>query len=205
MTNEKKRKGSLDYYMILATAGVLFAISVICIFGMFYFKLAAVHQLPPLEKHAYMNTMNIVVAPFVIALILLLGICVPKRLLPIQGLVWFAAALMCVATFVTFLSGIKVGLIAVLAGSLLLQIVVLFLAIIGSKHLHFEKTGYWVRVGSSLVHLGMILFVLDLLLYKHHGVHLVLFWVTTGSTVMGLLFCFYAQSVVNAVLRLKYR
>ena len=50
-----KRTGSLDFYLILATVGVLFALSVICVYGMFYFKFAAIQQLPPLEKMAYMN------------------------------------------------------------------------------------------------------------------------------------------------------
>ena len=80
-----------------------------------------------------------------------------------------------------------------------LQLVVLGMAVAGSHHLHFEKSGYWVRVGSSLIHLGFILFVLDLLLYKHLTLHLVLFWVTTGSSVLGMLFCFYSQSVAQAV------
>ena len=195
--NEKKRKGSIDFYMILATAGVLFIISIICIFGMFYFKLAAVHQLPPPEKLAYMNRMNMVVAPFIIALILLVGICVPKRLLPVRGLGWFSAVLLGITVLVSVWLGIRTGLLVALAASLVLQIVVLVLAISGSQRLHFEKSGYWVRVGSSLIHLGLILFVLDLLLYKHHSLHLILFWITTGSTVLGMLFCFYSQTVAG--------
>ena len=88
-------------------------------------------------------------------------------------------------------------MLVALAASLVLQIVVLVLAISGSQRLHFEKSGYWVRVGSSLIHLGLILFVLDLLLYKHHSLHLILFWITTGSTVLGMLFCFYSQTVAG--------
>jgi hypothetical protein len=194
-----KRTGSLDYYLILATVGVLFAISVICVYGMFYFKFASLQQLPPAEKMAYMNTMNIVIAPFVIALILLLGICVPKRLLPGRQLNWFGAALAVVCTAVSFRLGIKAGLMVVLIASLLLQLVVLGMAVAGSKHLHFEKSGYWVRVGSSLIHLGLILFVLDLFLYRHQVLHLILFWVTTGASVLGMLCCFYAQTAANVV------
>lgn len=197
MVNPRKRKGSLDYSLILATAGVLFVISVICVFGMFYYKLAAVHQLPPMEKLVYMNRMNTAVAPFIIALILLLGICVPKRLLPEKWLLWFAAGLSTAAVVISILFGLNMGLIAVLGASLLLQVVVLCMAVVGSEHLHFEKSGYWVRVGSSLVHLGMILFVLDLLLHRHLTLHLILFWVTTGSSVLGMLFCFYAPAVAG--------
>ncbi|MDX1776837.1 MAG: hypothetical protein R3297_09665, partial [Desulfobulbales bacterium] len=55
---------------------------------------------------------------------------------------------------------------------------------------------YWVRLGSSLIHLGLILFILDLLLYERKNLHLFLFWITTGASVAGMLFCFYAESVV---------
>ena len=77
-----KRKSSYDFYLILATALVLFAISLISIYGMFYFKFAQIHQMAPALKITYMNRMNTVIAPFAVCLILLLGICVPKRLLP---------------------------------------------------------------------------------------------------------------------------
>jgi hypothetical protein len=198
-----KKTGSLDYYLILATVGVLFAISVICVYGMFYFKFASIQQLPALEKMAYMNQMNTVIAPFIIGLILLLGICVPKRLLPARWLNGVAVVLGVVCTVVSVWQGVKIGLIVVLTASLLLQLVVLGMAVAGSTHLHFEKSGYWVRVGSSLIHLGFILFVLDLLLYKHLTLHLFLFWVTTGSTVLGMLFCFYSQSVVQIIQKFR--
>ena len=198
-----KKPGSLDYYLILATVGVLFAISVICVYGMFYFKFASIQQLPAPEKMAYMNQMNTVIAPFIIGLILLLGICVPKRLLPASWLNMVAVGLGVVCTVVSIWQGVKIGLIVVLTASLLLQLVVLGMAVAGSIHLHFEKSGYWVRVGSSLIHLGFILFVLDLLLYKHLTLHLILFWVTTGSTVLGMLFCFYSQSVVQIIQKFR--
>ncbi len=194
-----RRTGSLDYYLILATVGLLFALSVICVYGMFYFKFASLQQLPAQEKMAYMNTMNMVVSPFIVLLILILGICVPKRLLPARGLNLVTSALIVVCAAVSFWQGIKVGLIVVLAASLLLQLIVLGMALGGSRHLYFEKSGYWTRVGSSLIHLGLILFVLDLLLYKHLTLHLFLFWVTTISSVLGMLFCFYSDAVARLV------
>ena len=194
-----KKKASLDYYLILATVMVLFVISVICVYGMFYFKMAQIHQLPAGEKLAYMNNMNMVVSPFLIGLILLLGICVPKRLLPVKWLSWFAGVLAVAAVSVSLWLGVKFGLVVVLVASLVLQLVVLGMAAAGSQRLHFEKSGYWVRLGSSLVHLGIILFVLDLFFYRNQQLHLLLFWVTTGATVLGMVFCFYSQGVVQMV------
>jgi hypothetical protein len=194
-----KPKGSYDFYLILATALVLFAISLISIYGMFYFKFAQIQQMAPAVKMSYMNRMNSTVAPFVISLILLLGICVPKRLLPT---VWLhrVTALLGVCTVLTgVIAGVKACLFLILGASLVLQLIVLILALGGSRNLHFHKKGYWVRLGSSLIHLGLILFVLDLLLYERKTLHLFLFWVTTGASVAGMLFCFYAESVVGLV------
>jgi len=75
----------------------------------------------------------------------------------------------------------------------------MILALAGSKNLYFHKKGYWMRLGSSLIHLGLILFVLDLLLYERKTLHLLLFWITTGASVAGMLFCFYAESVAGLI------
>ena len=197
MEGTSKKKGSLDFYLILATVAVLFVISAICIYSMFYFKMAQVQQMEPTIKAAYMSKMNTVISPFLIILILLLGICVPKRLLPAQWLIRFTVLLAIVAVVVSIVYGIKMGLVVVLGAALVLQIIVLMMALVGSERLNFTKKGYWVRVGSSLLHLGMILFVLDLFFYQQQALHLVLFWVTTGATVLGMTFCFYADSVVG--------
>ena len=172
-------------------------ISAICIYGMFYFKMAQVHQLAPAAKLAYMEGMNRIVAPFLILLLVLLGICVPKRLLPVGWLNRFAALFLAAGLGIGALAGIKIGLLVVLAVSILLQVVILFLAVAGSRSLYFEKKGYWVRVGSSLIHLGLILFVFDLFLHEHTTLHVVLFWLTTVATFFGLVCCFYAESMAG--------
>ena len=192
-------KSSYDFYLILATTVVLFAICLISIYGMFYFKFAQIHQMAPAVKMSYMNRMNTIVAPFVICLILLLGICVPKRLLPTAWLNRITVLLVICALLTGFIAGGKASLLLILGSSLVLQMIVLVLVLSGSKNLHFHKKGYWVRLGSSLIHLGLILFVLDLFLYERQALHLILFWFTTGASVAGMLFCFYAESVVNFV------
>jgi len=192
-------KRSYDFYLILATALVLFIISVICIWAMFYFKMANIQQLPPTVKADYLESMNNMVAPFVICLILLLGICVPKRLLSIRWLNRFAGFLGIVVLTVAIGFNVKMGLLVVLVGAFGLQATVLVLAIAGSEQLHFEKKGYWLRVGSSLVHLGLILFILDIFLYKMQTLHLVLFWITTVSATSGMGICFYSGSISRLV------
>ena len=194
-----KFKSSYDFYLILATTIILFAICLISIYGMFYFKFAQIHQMAPALKITYMNRMNTVIAPFAVCLILLLGICVPKRLLPTAWLNRGTLLLIVGTVFTGLIWGGRASLYFILAASLVLQVVVLLMALSGSKKLNFHKKGYWVRLGSSLIHLGLILFVLDLLLYEKMTLHLFLFWVTTGTSVLGMVFSFYAESVVRLI------
>ena len=196
-----QKKASYDFYLILATTVVLAAISAICIWAMFYFKMAQIHEMAPAAKIAWQNRMNTIIAPFIIGLIVLLGICVPKRLLPTTWLNRFAVLLITATALTSWLAGVKSGLLLILCASLVLQLVILVMALFGSGRLHFETKGYWARVGSSLIHLGLVLFILDLFLYHQQTLHLLLFWITTGATVLGMTFCFYAESVANMVRR----
>jgi hypothetical protein len=107
------------------------------------------------------------------------------------------------AVIISIVWNVKIGLAFVLIVSAVLQIVVLLMALAGSKSLHFEKTGYWIRVGSSLLHLGLILFILDVFFYRYQRLHLILFWFTTVSTTMGMVSCFYADSFSRLVKRIR--
>ena len=191
------KKTSYDFQLILATTVVLAAISGICVAAMFQFKAAGIHLLPPEAKVAWQEQMNTIIAPFIIALIVLLGICIPKRLLPTSWLNRFAALLVAAAAFTGWRFGAQGGLLLILGAALCLQLVVLILALAGSERLNFTKKGYWGRVGSSLVHLGLILFVLDIFFYRLPTLHLLLFWVTTAATTSGMICCFYAEEIVR--------
>jgi hypothetical protein len=93
--------------------------------------------------------------------------------------------------------GGKQSLFFVLLISLWLQAVVMVLAAAGSQRLRFARKGYWLRLGSSCVHLGLILFVLDLFLYRHLDLHLWLFWLTTAATMIGMLLCFFSTGMAR--------
>jgi len=191
------KKGSYDFYLILATTVVLALISLICVWAMFYFKMAGIHLLAAAGKAAWQERMNTIISPFIVALLVLLGICVPKRLLPVRWLNRFAVVLLIAALAVGWWFGVRVGLLVILGAALLLQSAVLVLALAGQDFLSFVKKGYWVRVGSSLVHLGLVLFVLDLYFHRMPTLHLLLFWVTTATTVSGMICCFYADSIAR--------
>ena len=198
-----QKKTSYDFYLILATAIVLAIISGICVYGMFYFKFAQLQQMAAPIKQAYMERMNQAVSPFIIALIVLLAICVPKRLLPTVWLNRFALALLVIIAAVSWMGDVILALKVTLCLTLALQFGVLVLAVAGSERLNFEKKGYWLRVGSSSMHLGLILFILDLFFYDRQALHLALFWVTTVATVVGMIGCFYSPALAEMMKREK--
>lgn len=195
------KKTSYDFYLIVATVLVLSIISGICVYGMFYFKFAQLQQMAAPVKAAYMERMNQIVSPFIIALIVILAVCVPKRLLPTAWLNRFALALVLAIGVVTWGWGVVMALQVALGVTLALQAVVLILALAGNQRLNFERKGYWLRVGSSCMHLGLILFILDLFFYKHQALHLALFWVTTVATVLGMIGCFYSPTLAGLMAR----
>lgn len=195
------KKPSYDFALILATVIVLSIISGICIYGMFYFKFAQLQQMAAPVKAAYMDRMNQMVSPFIIALIVILAVCVPKRLLPTAWLNRFALALLGMVGATVWAWGVVMALKVALCLTLALQGIVLALALAGNQRLNFEKKGYWLRVGSSAMHLGLILFILDLFYYKNQTLHLALFWVTTVATVLGMIGCFYSPALAELLTR----
>ncbi|MDD5757533.1 MAG: hypothetical protein PHI06_00460 [Desulfobulbaceae bacterium] len=195
------KKTSYDFFLILATVVVLAIISGICVYGMFYFKFAQLQNMAPAIKGAYMERMNQIVSPFIIALIVILAICVPKRLLPTGWLNRFALVLLLLIGVVVWFWGVVMALKVALCVTLVLQCLVLVLALAGNQRLNFEKKGYWLRVGSSCMHLGLILFILDLFFYKQQTLHLALFWVCTVATVLGMIGCFYSPYLAEIMVR----
>jgi len=131
------------------------------------------------------------VTPPLIGLVLVLALCIPKRLMPREWLWRLVAVLGAAAAVMFMVSGFRAALVLVLAVSVALQGAVTVMAAAGSSRLAFFRPGYWQRLGSSLIHLGLVLFVLDLLLYRYHALHLALFWTLTAATFAGLLFSFY--------------
>lgn len=185
----------LDFWLLMATILVLFILSALCIGSMFYFKGLGIHGLPQNERLKFIDLMNTLAAPMVAILILILILCVPKRIIRGRaiGWAWGIVALILTCGWVAY--GIKKALLILVALSVPLQFVVLIYAISRPSLLHIQKSGYWIRVGSPLIHLALLLFILDLYLYRDPMVHLALFWLTTLSAGLGMIFCFWADSV----------
>ncbi len=180
-----KRQG-YDFTLTLAAVILMFLLSLLCIGSMFYFKWAALQSVSPDVKIAFQDHMNRLAAPLIGGIVLILGICVPNRILPLRWLNILTLLLGCAFFAVWLMFGWRWSLLLVLAVSAILQSVVLFLTLSGKK-LNLRCEGYWAKVGSSLVHLGLILVCLCVIILNFIGFLAWLFWAATALIFVGLL------------------
>jgi hypothetical protein len=196
------RRFNYDFILILATVVILFLISLLCIGGMFYFKWAELQNVAPAIKMVFQEQMNSLLAPFLVALLLTLGLCIPKRLLPSRWLYAFIILLGLTGLGATLVWGWREALLWMLVISAALQAIVLILVVLG-RRLKFLCEGYWNRLGSSLVHLGLILFCLDFFFLSHRDLHFVIFWILAICIFIGMIVTFYAKGMVEWLQRRK--
>ncbi len=196
------RRFNYDFILILVTVVILFLISILCIGGMFYFKWAELQNVAPAIKMAFQEQMNSLLAPFLVALLLTLGLCIPKRLFPPRWLYAFIILLGLTGLGSALVWGWREALLWMLVISAALQAMVLILVVSG-RRLKFLCEGYWNRLGSSLVHLGLVLFCLDFFLLSRWDMHLVIFWISAICIFIGMIVTFYAEGMMKWLRRRK--
>ena len=193
-------KKNYDYLLTLASVVVLFLIAILCIGSMFYFKWAQIQNYPPNLKVAYEYHMNEIASPLLVALLILLGLCIPKRIMNFRTLIGFSIAVLFGAIAAWLIYNWRAALLVVLASATIIQTIVFFLTLIGKK-LDFKQEGYLRRLGSCLIHLGLLLICLDVLLLKPMGFLEILFWTATGMVVVGLVMSLYQEELLGIFMR----
>jgi len=184
----RKKPLGWDITLTLLTSLTLAAFGILCLYGMFYYKYAS--SKPSWSIGAYQMMMNRLAAPLTILLILWLVLCIPKRLFSRRVLFAYSAAVVAVSLGAYPLFGLAPALSTALILSSLLQALILVLVIFGAS-LRFGRRGLAVRIGSSLIHLGFVLFVLDLAMLRGSPWHIPLFWVGTVLMCGGCALTFY--------------
>jgi hypothetical protein len=196
------RRFSYDFILILITVGILFLISLLCIGAMFYFKWAELQNVAPVIKIAFQEKMNNLLIPSLLSLLLTLALCVPRRLLPRRWLYFFIVLLSLTCLGSALVWGWRNALLWLLVVSALLQMVVLILTISG-RRIKFLYEGYCSCLGSCLIHLGLIIFCLDLFLLSYWNIHLIIFWISATCIFIGMILAFYAKGITKGIHKLK--
>ncbi|MBE0521804.1 MAG: hypothetical protein IBX39_05990 [Candidatus Methanoperedenaceae archaeon] len=186
-----------DYYLIILTTLILFSIGIVCLYAITYYNYLAVDpQWTRTGQYiAFINTMDSYLYPFLILLLVTLGLCIPKRLLG-RELVLKSGTVVFIATVIlTFLSGIEVALGFLLIVMIGIQLLVLILVFRKSKALRFEREGYVVRLGSTLLHLGIVIVIFNFVSLGEVSYHITVFWMGTIFITLGNLLSFYPDKI----------
>jgi len=183
-----RRSVGWDLALVLLTAATLAAFGALALWGMFYYKVNAAQ--PDWSVPAFQEMMNRLASPLVVLLILWLVLCIPKRLFSKRVLLGYSAGMLALGLAAIPYGGARFALGLVLGLSALLQAAIFALVLAGER-LRFTGHGLALRAGSSLLHLGTVLFTLDLVALQGSPWHIPLFWVATGLVTAGCVLTFY--------------
>ncbi|MBS3909832.1 MAG: hypothetical protein KGZ93_09490 [Actinobacteria bacterium] len=200
------KPGVYDYVLALATVAILTALSAVFIYGTLESWNNSINNpnwtRGPLYAD-YLGRMNAYAYPFVVALVLALCMCIPKRFIPRTYLLQSSFVILALSAMVGILWGFAWGLGFLLLISALLQLVVVVLTGARTGTLVFEREGALVQIGSALLHLGFVVFVFDLVLVADIRRHLGIFWFSTALITVGTLMSFYPREIASLVRRSK--
>lgn len=142
----------------------------------------------------FVGVMNAIAAPQLVALVVVMGLCVPKRLFSRRVLLAVSATMVAagiVAYGVTGSLASAVGLYLALAA--LIQVAVVVMTAAGARGPSYLTEGRLTKLGSGLLHLGFIVFGIVVAVLQGSSLMLTAFWIATVLAVGGTLLSFYAD------------
>lgn len=203
-TPPSSRRPGYDLALVLATVVLLLALAILSAYGTVYSFLAS-RANPEWAGTAayldYLSRMNSLAYPLVAGLVLTMALCIPKRIIPRRHLVRVAVAIALVSASLAVTTGVRAGLLFLLVLSLGLQGAVVALTLARHRGLVFQREGLSARVGSGLLHLGFVAFVLFVVLFEGPGerpdalerLALPTFWAAAIMMLTGTFLAFYAD------------
>jgi hypothetical protein len=186
-----------DYYLIVLTTLILFAIGIVCVYGITYYNYLAVtpEWTGTTGYLRFIDDMNSYLYPFLVLLLISLGLCIPKRLFEQDILVKISILALGVTVILTFLLGMESAMGFILAVITGIQCIVLILTFNKNRKIRFEKEGYLVRMGSSMLHLGIVILIFNFVTLRNSEFHIFIFWTGTLFVTAGNIFSFYPERV----------
>lgn len=194
--NEPARHRNWDFTLTVITVALLGSLGVQSFIGTLYVWWAA-EAVPGFEIIGYDRFvwwMNAIAAPQVVAIVVVMGLCVPKRLFDRTALVVVSGAMLVVGLGAWAITGsIATGLAVYLALAALIQAAVVVLTVAGARGPSYLTEGRLVKTGSGLLHQGIIGFAFVVVALQRSSFMLPAFWTATALTVGGTFLAFYAD------------
>lgn len=145
---------------------------------------------------SYVETMNLIAAPQVIALVVVMGLCVPKRLFSRSALIAVSIAMVAVGVGAGLFSGsLGRGLAVYLGLAAVIQAAVVLMTIAGVRGPSYLTEGRLTKTGSGLLHLGFLLFGIVVVALQRSSLMLPVFWTSAILVAAGTALSFYADRI----------
>ena len=193
----KFERQKYDYYLIILTTLILLATGIICLFGIIYYNYLAVIPAwtQTVQYLEYIDEMNANLYPFLVLLLITLGLCIPKRLFEQDFMIKLSILTLAITLIITILLDIETGLGFILAVMTVVQSLVLILTLKKSRSIRFEKEGDIARIGSSLLHLGIVILIFNFVSLRDSPLHITIFWGGMIFITVGNIFSFYPDRI----------
>jgi hypothetical protein len=193
---QRPQRGTWDFLLVMITVGLLGTLGAQSLVGTLYSWWAYRTQ-PGWEQighPGFVQAMNLFAAPLVVALVVVMGLCVPRRLLARRTLAIVSAGMVVVGVAAGLLTrSLAIGLGVYLVEAGLIQVAVVVLTLAGAAGLGYLSHGRVAKAGSGLLHLGFIVFALVVVALQKSPAMLPVFAVATVLLVVGSALAFYAR------------
>jgi hypothetical protein len=145
---------------------------------------------------AYVDAMNAIAAPLVVALVVVMGLCVPKRLFARRVLLWVSLAMVAIGVVAGQVMGsLADGLAIYLLLSAAIQLAVVVMTVAGVRGPSYLTEGRLTKAGSGLLHLGFIVFGIVVVALQKSPMMLPVFALSAVLVTGGTALAFYANSI----------
>lgn len=198
MTDTPAARRSWDFSLTVITVAMLGGIGVQSFIGTLYVWWAQ-RSVPGWEQGSgymeFVSAMNAVAAPQIVLLVIVMGLCVPKRLFSRVVLMGVSAGMLLAGLGVwAFTRSLATGLAAYLALAGLIQIAVVVMTVAGIRGPSYLTEGRLTKTGSGLLHLGFIVFAFVVVALQTSNFMMPFFWAATVLTMLGTVLSFYADA-----------
>jgi hypothetical protein len=144
--------------------------------------------------NGFVQLMNAIAAPQIVLLVVVMGLCVPKRLFVRRGLVAVSALMLVAGLGVgAWTKSLATGMGVYLVLAALIQVAVVVLTIAGAGGLSYLTEGRFVKTGSGLLHLGFIVFCIIVVNLQRSPYMMPVFWFSAVTVLLGTVMSFYAS------------
>ena len=198
MSVDDIRQRTWDFGLTVLTVVLLGSLGVQSFLGTIYVWWAQ-QTFPAWEQVGYgsfVAVMNAIAAPQVVLLVVVMGLCVPKRLFSRRTLIVVSSGMVALGVVTALVtSSLQSGLAVYLALAGLIQLAVVLLTAVGARGPSYLTEGRLTKLGSGLLHLGFIVFAIVVVAMQRSSFMIQVFWISAVLVTGGTAMSFYASKL----------